>query len=402
MPNFRDWLATEATTEYKPGPMDPALLTWDEFYGKVNAGGKTHDQQAYDWSLADMNKPDRSYMSHAEFPEPIFRKTFRGVPLEFRLHREDRYKESRFYKTDGNGGIVRIDGVDQFWTPEELKASGVRQYTHHIGVFNAERQCVGYSTDDEWGCVLTVVAREYRGLGFGTLLIKMAYEYAPGQPTGGVTSYGYKGLFRAYQMFVREYLQRGFYSHLVREKRMDAGRAKEIIASAKLGPARPPASDLGTDDPENWELYHEDGCFIIYDRKLRELAEGDTDETYHWVERAVKGLAYVGGGYNEHNLGILWRLGADTPQLKKYLLWCAVSWCHREQLPLRIHQERWADCDPTIVKIDKKTGLAELAGRPVDYDGPAAHERKWRRSFDRYDEFKSRMVELAYAKFGDD
>lgn len=372
MLNFRGWLV-EATTEYTPRPHDPALMTWDEFRRSVDRSGKYHRPEAYDWSVKQLNQPSWDWTKRPFFTELIGTKTFRGIPLEFRLARE------------GSQG-KRVS----------------------LGVFNPERECVGYTTDDEWGCMLVVVAREYRGFGFGNLLTKLAYEHSPGRDTGGMTDAGKKSLFRAYQEWVREYLQKGFYSKLVKGRQLTVARVQEIVASARLKGGdgwldrrtQRPQTDLYA-DPDGLELYHEDGCFIVYHRKLRELLQNHDYEDTYWTDRMVNGLAYVGSGYNDHQKGILWRLGADTPQLKQFLLRCAVSWCHNESVPLLIHKERWADVDRSYVDLDED-GMATLKGQPVAYDPIAAGERRWRRSFDKYDEFKSQMVELAYGKFGDD
>ena len=75
----------------------------------------------------------------------------------------------------------------------------------------------------------------------------------------------------------------------------------------------------------------------------------------------------------------------------------AVSYCKMEGVPLHVYDEDLAMANQPGVEVDGN--LVSLKGTPVDYRGMAVQEQRFRNSFDRYQEFKSRLLELAESKY---
>lgn len=350
-----------------PTGINPALLTFAEYF-KLTTKNKTefHPDSAYDMSVATMN----SYGPKASYPK-LYR-TIKIHNLKF---------EIRVMEQDGEWGI---------------------------GVFNGETKVA--AVQDEWGCLLVAVAREYRGFGLGPMLVKLARTIQPDRPSGGFTRSGYENFVKVYQSMVRDALASGLYRKLITQDQMTMQRAKDIIASANL-PKREskPVRDLRSDDPESWLLYvGEHGDFVLYDRKLKSLLDEGGERNDYWIDQMIKGFAYVQlhDGHNE-NWAMLRQFGGDTPGIKKFLINCAVEYSNAANMPLWLEPDEIEFIDkrmierlegPSLVRGFKSYKVIPT-GEKLDYTGVAREERRWRKSIDQYDEFFNQMLELAHSKY---
>jgi hypothetical protein len=386
----------EATDNYVEKKVDPALMTWSEFWNKVNPENKFHSDHAYDAPLT----------SHAfsrtkkDYPELLYRKRISGIAFEFRYKKTDRFADQKFIKTDPDGRPIEIGGQYQYFTIEELIALDRKRYEYGFAVFHGEQQVA--VTQDEWGCLLVMTAPEYRGFGLGSMITKLAWEVEPGKDTGGTSPGGYATVKKVYSQCVREYLRKGIYSQLVQKGILDVKRVKEITDSAQASsPSSQPAErpDLSSDDPRNYVLYGENGCFVLYDRKLKDIIN-QGDKMHFWAEKMVKGVCYAGGGYHATDKLYLHQWGGDTPKVKNFMLSLALTYCAEERLPLFIYK-RDLPVDQSLVNVQSTdpNGDLVLGKTTVPYQSMVAQEKMFRRSFDKYDEFKSTMVEMAEAKF---
>ncbi len=386
---FKTWL--EATDQYIEKKIDPALLTWEEFYQLVNPSHKHHSSDAYDVSLADLNEFNNK---PSDYPTLLYRKIIKGIQFEFRMKQIDRY-QYKFVKSDANGKDVTINGELQYYTPEELAKLNTKRYDYDFGAFTDGKKVA--VTQDEWGALLVMTAREYRGFGLGKILTKLAWEHEPGKDTGGVTPAGSKLIKQVHAEFVREYLRKGFYSSLVKDKVLTAERVKQIISS--IDPSRTPTSNtnLNTNDPKDFLLYMENGCFVLYDQKLKDLIEQDKEDNHFWYEKCIKGISYAGGGYHSGPNLYLHQLGGDSPNLINLMLTLALSYCALEGCPLHVYDEDVKYIDQSQVLL--QGNLASLKSQPMKYQALVNQERMFRKSFDRYDEFKNQLIELAESKY---
>jgi hypothetical protein len=381
--------ATETYTERK---VDPALLTWEEFWKLVNPRDKYHPSDAYDWPASKMNG------KREEYPILLFRKKIKGISFEFRKEVIDRYATSKFVKVDADKQIVRINNEVQYFTPEEVAKLGYRQYDYNFSVFDGEQQVA--VTQDEWGCILVATAQEYRGFGLGPIVMKMAWEAEPGKDTGGCTPKGARVTKRVHDEFVREYLRKGIYSQLVRDKVLTPERVKAITGGIGSRYEEKQPLNFGTDNPNDWLLYANDGAFVLYDRKLKDILEKiDEENSWFWYERFIKGTSFAGGGYHDNGRLYLHQLGGDTSNIKKFMLLLALSYAKKEGVPLHVYDDDKGMLDPNYVEIDGN--LATLKGNPTDWTQFSNQEARFRKSFDRYGEFYNRILELAEAKYRD-
>jgi hypothetical protein len=391
---------TSAVSAYEEKKVDPALMTFQEFWNLV--GGKQHPESAYNWSVAKMNENEWDRREH--YPTLLFRRKINGVSFEFRLNKKDSYQDNTFVKNDPDGNLVRINGEIQHFTKEELLRMNdprYRRYEYSFAVFDGDKKVA--VAQDEWGCVLVSVAQEYRKFGLGLILTKMAWEAEPGKTTGGCTPAGAKVTKKAHTEFVRDYLQKGFYSQLIRDGVLTKERVQEIIKSAGL-PAQPSKPrqrvNLESNDPRDFLLYAEDGAFIVYDRKLKDLIEqGNEDDNYLWYERFIKGTSFAGGGYHPENKLYLHQLGGDTANIKNSMFKLVLSYAKQEGVPLHVYDDDLNMVNESEMEVNRN--LVSLKGTPINYSGAANEERRFRKSFDRYDEFKARVLELAEAKYRD-
>jgi 8-oxo-dGTP pyrophosphatase MutT (NUDIX family)/GNAT superfamily N-acetyltransferase len=353
--------AIPADLIHNPKGIDPALMTFPEYYGIINPTGKSHESKAYNWSLDEMNQ----YFNIADYPRQIRR--FKKNGIEFRV----------------------VAKQDRWGTT--------------LAIANDEDECVG-TLQDEWGCTLIAVAQEYRGFGFGTLLGKMALTITPSRPTGGETPGGYQALRSAHREKVRDALTGGRYRDLISQNRISIQRVKEIVSTAGL-PKKATATerDLNSRDPRDLLLFGNETTFVLYNRKLKDHLDDDD----YWVEKMVKGMIHFNyyTAANDKEYAIIYRFGGERQQVRAFLLRCAAHVCERDGVTLLVDEEDLSDVDSRYLgqsHVHKLTGLSRAEVFVKDDLDPApmvAQEATFRKSFDQYDEFYHRMVELADAKY---
>lgn len=376
--------------------MNPALMTFDEYYKIVNANEKFHSDTAYDASLEDFKKSE--YLNKSNFEKLLKRVKIRGIMFEFRLHaRPVQYvhkNEAGEYRRDAEKNLI-------YMSPEEIKQAKLKTHEITIAVFNDEDECVG-AVQDEWGTVLVRVAKEYRGFGLGVMLTKIARSMEPEKSSGGFTHSGYKNFVKTYQEFVRDALSSGLYTSLVKKNEISADRAKEIIASAKLKDRiKSTKLDVNTNDPADWLLYVGGyGDFILYDRKLKDIYQ---DTSYHyWIEKMIKGATLV----REHPDGnaLIVQFHGATDQIKKFLMSCVLSYCFNEKMALYVEPEDISYVDSRLGDAKKQPDMTSGHRRyfvkpkaAIAYEPMGRAEKSFRKSFDQYDEFKNTVLEVAFS-----
>lgn len=376
--------------------MNPALMTFNEYYKIVNSNEKFHPDTAYDASLDDFKKSE--YLDKSNFEKLLKRIKIRGIMFEIRLHaRPVQY----VHKDDA--GEFRRDAEKNliYMSPEEIKQSKLKTHEITIAVYNDEDECVG-AVQDEWGTVLVRVAKEYRGFGLGVMLTKIARSMEPEKPSGGFTPSGYKNFVKTYQEFVRDALSSGLYTSLVKKGEIRADRVKEIIASAKLkDKIKSTKLDVNTNDPADWLLYVGGyGDFIMYDRKLKDIYQ---DTSYHyWIEKMIKGATLV----REHPDGnaLIVQFHGANDQIKKFLMSCVLSYCFNEKMALYVDPEDISYVDSRLgdakKQPDMKSGHKRYFVTPkasINYEPMGRSEKSFRKSFDQYDEFKNTVLEVAFS-----
>lgn len=374
---------TEATTfdalqPWNPQKVDPALMTRDEYLHLVNPIGKWHSDSAYDFGLGSL-----SYYNKADF-KLLQRVKLRGIEFEFRIKIEERKFRTRNPEDD------------RYMTRDEVEAEGLKTHDYTIGVWTKLEgdMCIA-ATQDEWGCMLVTVAREYRGFGLGPILVKFARTLEPDKPSGGFTPSGRNNFIKVHREFVRDALRSGKYSRMVRAGEITMARVREIIASVDLSKKMSKRhDDLSTADPKNWLLYSEHDCFILYDRKLRDFMRDEIDG--HWVNSAVKGHLYV-AVYSD--FARVKNVSGDK-KLLPFFYGCALRAAREAGATLYVEPDDAPHLSGfKLGSGDYKAGyyaFPVLDGPTVDYAPMARDEAAWRKSFDRYDELLHKLHEIVF------
>lgn len=98
--------------------------------------------------------------------------------------------------------------------------------------------------------------------------------------------------------------------------------------------------------------------------------------------------------------------GGDSTPLRRFLLNCAIEYAQRENATLYLEGDEPDAVDPTMATLGPESMVRGFRSRKViptgkrfDYTGMGHAEAVWRRQFDRYDEFRIAMLEMAYAKY---
>lgn len=392
--SFKTWL--EATRPYVKKLVDPALSTSEELYDILNKEGASHPSSAYRFSVDDKNNIETP---KTNWPEFLQNKKINGINFEFRIKKTDK-SDLQYAKTDENGKTVRDEkGEPLYFTKDEILKILKNRYDYSVGVFVGNTYVGGI--DDEWGCVLYRVADEYQGFGLGTILAKIAWDLEPGKTSGGFTNAGYGAFFSWHREAVRDYLQSGMYSHLIRSGQISKERVDQIITSAKGASATqfPKAKkydkNLNSDDPQDYLLLEHGGSFIIYNKKLKDLIN---DNEHYWKEKMVKGIIYA----VEKRIKIF---GGDTDEIKQSLLTLALIKSKEQALyvepeDLIFVNKELMEINPESVKAGYHSHLIKMKKKIyMPIKSLILKERKFRQSFDKHDEFKIQLIELAYSKF---
>lgn len=356
--------------------IDPALMTLQEYSVAINPDRKSHSSRAYQYSLKQMNQHDTDRIEN--YPRLIQRTILRGIPFEFRLRVEHMQSGKPYY---------------------------------YIGAFNAEKQKVA-TAQDEWGCMLVAVCHEYRGFGLGPIMTKIAYDIEPGKNTGGVTYAGSKVVVKTHREAVRQALVTGRYTAMIKSGELTKQRAKEIIDSAKLEvKSKVPKDNLASHDPEDWLLFvGEYGDFILYDRKLRDLLAQDVEhdpwdthsDNSYWKDRFIKGIIYVHQMNTDSTEALIYNFYGADDRIKRFMMGLAISFCADEKITLWVdpNDQQYVGKFAELGDESLRTGFRRLPVVKVNETLPYKHmgiaEELFRRSFDKYDEFKTQMMELGF------
>jgi hypothetical protein len=319
--------------------------TFKEVLSIVNPRGERHPDTAYQVPISSFN----SKLWSDTYPEESIKKIkqFNRKGIDFDLYELtiDRWAleysaRDEFGETieDSNGRPVRM-------TEEEKRQKIKPRYEYeHLVVEREIGQRVGYSSD-EWGCLLIMVAEEYQSMGLGQEILKMQMERHPERHTGGFTPSGKEAYFKCYQHFVAKHMAAGGYSQDVREGRLSADKAMEIIDSAMItkesvlksraeyireGCSEKTAAEINPfykriskiDRATDYDfnkgriLVSSDSNYVIlFNEKALDLYKPSAQDNY-FRDRAIMGYAYVGGVYDTSKTPKLYGLFAKN---KEYL-----------------------------------------------------------------------------------
>jgi hypothetical protein len=285
----------EATRPYIEKVVDPALMTFSEYYNLVNPQDKFHPSDAYDVDLKKLN----AYESVDDYQNLINTITINNIVFEIREKADDRW-DKKYVKTDQDNNIVRDEnGLATYLNDEEIKMiiPAEKRYDYEYAAIRKDTNEIVGKTENEWGTLLIMVAQEYRNFGFGTLLVKLKRQRNPEKSSGGFTRSGLKNFRRVHSQMVRDYMESGFYSYLVKNDVITSARVKAIVGSILSRPSKQKQKNLDTTNTSDWIIMTDEGSsyVIVYDKKLYQFTKDDIDYNDYWIEKFIIGMVGIGG-----------------------------------------------------------------------------------------------------------
>lgn len=304
---------------------EPGLLTREAYLDQQNPEGKIHPAHAYDRSVDQLNeilvpvetvdvrghpttfsrlpgdpsgsggwvirRDDRTVgvvhggtLYHGGVPLSEIPRRFlpiRGEAVDLGVVRTERVK----YPVEYEDRVVQRRARNRAQFPhlvQNLRVGGeslqvraerppVRDAGDTLVVLDAEGRIVGQASD-EWGATLFMVPREYRGKGLGGVLGELWYGTNPRYRSGGYTRAGEENAVRLWESRVRFFASNGWYSELVRVRRLTLGRVRTILAGLSHRPRRRARfPELVPDEtPRSLRVYANDSAFVVYDARFLE------------------------------------------------------------------------------------------------------------------------------------
>ena len=216
------WMDSIEEAVRPPGPvLKPWTLTYPEYYIKVNPNLKSHPSTAY-----QVNVKKLEWMKRERFPHVLKRKD----GIDYCAQKET----MRYTAHTDTGDIARDEqGVATIMTPEQVAAKGMPDVRVDLAAFDGD-VCVG-AAQDEWGCVLYMVADEYKGRGIGTTIGHLYRSIYPGKGSGGFTADGSNAFKRIHRKFVEDAWRTGKYRKAITDGTMTEDRVHEIVDSVAPG-----------------------------------------------------------------------------------------------------------------------------------------------------------------------
>ena len=422
---------------------ETGLMTKDEYLEHRNPSDRHHPSDAYDFSFTSLNKAltifdeiewggsryevqqpygggegfaflreghlvgvlHRGTMYHSNKVRP------QDIPPRYRMGADwkdfdiDRYKVVKYpseslplisnvakrNRKEYNHLIqhIRVKGE-----PYEIRSEGKPKTNRGttLAILDSKSQLVAQGSN-EWGATLVVVAREYRGKGLGNILLEYWYRFNPAFTSGGYTESGEALDLRIWEDRVKEFLSNGWYSELVRQKKLTVNRVREILAgTSKRHRFSPLPSDKPSQAPSKKVksqilVYAEDFAFVVYDSAF--LSDPD--------EKHIYGYGFF----------------RDSPSVGDFLFTIDYDRSHWKLTTLVAFQ--MAKDNGSKVYVGKGYGdIVELKGiSEIEREGDyafltrnvlplrqwASLERRIRRKMDSYDEKKILLLEMGESKW---
>lgn len=395
----------------------PSMMTFSDYYSIVNPGKKNHDSGAYSFTVENMNET----YHEKDFPKVVRNFYSCGLRFEIREKKIDLH-QLNYVKTDLNGDIVRDDsGEAMMMSEEDKKICFPAQFRYENAIVNAGTKELVAFTDDEWGCRLIAVAKEYQGLGLGHAIKMESIKHHPFGHTGGTTMAGENMIYHCYQEMVSKSLRHGEYRKAYLDGKLTMDEIFSILESASVSKKaferlpeeaqciikqyhpgkRKDVVDLDMNKSSEI-LCHIDSCFaILYSARVFELLK-NRDRYEPFIEQGIKGYIYIGGVYhNAHPK--LFRMHADDDATKKLLIEIMLNKAVERDEKIRMDKEDVAFCKKhfgdnfTFKKDPSSTMLiTELQKPSLTWMREVAfYERKVRLSKDAYDECWHQIQEIA-------
>lgn len=325
--------------------MNTAHFTFSEYLDIVNPDSESHPDTAYEGYTAK----NIDYETKLE-KYPILNRQFlrKGVLFEIRTEVIDRWEQS-YVKKDSEGEVIMDDkGQVVCLNMEEKEKLISDRYNYEHAVFDVRNNLIVANTQDEWGCLLIMSDKKYRGFGLGHEVLTENIKVYPDRYSGGTTNAGHNCLYRAHQKIVREHLITGGFRSDYLDGKLSMDKIKSILDSVDVvGSLReikktdlikhnaseafirdsinPPFKDksnitLDFSNSNNWLLHTKDNWAVLYDKNIFPIMHDSAENKFgDFVEDAIIGYVYLGGVYGEKSIPKLFSLHGRTDKIKAFM-----------------------------------------------------------------------------------
>lgn len=360
----------EATTKYIKKIVDPALLTWDEYYKIANPEDKFHSNDIYQTDYQS-NAADKDAIKR--YPILINNIKLNNVPFQVRKAKDKLSYSAR----DEKGEILRDErGISISLTKDEIKKLGLRLYSEDVGIFDEDSVKVA-SASDEWGALLVQVVKEYRDWGLGKIALTEYLKIYPKKEAGGFTEGGYNNRKSYYFDRVRDYLQSGLYSHLIKNGNISMEKVKKIISQLPERKKRE-EKDYNFYNPKDFLVMDLDGEFIIYNKRIIPILMKDRDMGDFFANKGIMG--HIRPLYMEHlNSYRLQLFYAKNTKIANLLNMFLASYLYDEKTAIITndqHKMFETYINPTYYKVNKNSARSKK--HIIDYKIFGVLEKKAR------------------------
>lgn len=397
--SFKNWF--EATQPYIKKKVDPALLTFKEWYDLVNPKNKDHPDEAYSFTIKEKQS---EYQDKKNYPKLLNNIKIHNIDFEIRMKIIDKSKLN-YVKTNEQGEVLKDEkGNIVYYSKEEVEKIIPDKY--QIGVFTKDGTFVG-GAQDEWGAMLYYIANEYKGFGLGKIIAKIAYGLQPEKSSGGFSPSGLRTFRKIHSEFVRDYLSSGMYSHLIKTNQISKEKVNKIINSISDRPKKIKQEDLSSNDPKNWLILIEDSMAIIYDKKIKNQINNIYDENprkSYFARKMIKGYILT---RKTHEYERIVQFGGENKQIKTFLMDFAgyQAKLSNSILVVETEDKQYISNNLKIIEgPNNKAGHMSYLVKPIKnlnyFKNMNFEEKMFRKEFDKYNEFKTSIIELAHNKFG--
>ncbi len=381
---------------------DPALMTFEEYYKLINPTDDWHEDYAYNHSLDD-NHYSYINLKSGEW-KLVNTKKIGKIEIQF-FHKN----EKLVYGSMENDEWIQ--------TPEEeFHKKGKTMAGHQFVAYHPQEDIIVGSAQDEWGCVLVSVVKEYQQLGIGEELVKLYRHYFPYKTSGGFTSAGLKQFKKYYHEKVSTYLRNGIYSDMVRKGQISLEKVNQILKSAGNLPKfqsqqAEPKNKLAQIYGGNGEymFYISENSVVIFDTALKELRNTNEidDLNDRFINKLVKCYIYYNSfGMNKEYYNIYAAHASDEKFMRTGLdmLLCTGVKLSNFYIDKNFNTQTktmlnniFADSEAYKLNFIKKDNIILISEKRkmFNFNHLVSISKNWFKKNDKYEEFENFVIELA-------
>lgn len=438
-------------------------LSKREFYERTNPKREYHDSDAYSNNTVDSIDSLMKFLDDDDKLTHTTLNRFKANGLRFRLvqTKEDlanRNYSKRGLNADGemdyirdeNGDLIPLSHDEKL---EMIERNGWNRYEYEHRVYDEQTgKCVA-NTQDEYGCLLFIVADEYKGFGFGQKLLEADFAVNDYRHSGGYTPSGQKSTDLFYDSQIRKAMAHGEFSKMVRSGEKSVEEVKDILKAANVRnwykhvskeelakypdyydkaaldrngltleqvllkgeyipakhsrcklPDRANQTDFSFGAVKDMLLYNDGNSAVLYDKKFLKLAQDQNHISKfdsRFLDEAILGYVYIGGVYDPRATPKLHGFYAKSPALEKFMHTVALNLYEGDKFRVTPEQRaviRSLDLEGVTETQDVEKCYVSLSGSTLDVKRMGDMERLVSKiEGDRYGEAHMLMRERAYA-----